>query len=63
MKYRHAFHAGNFADVHKHVTLLALLRALTRKEKGFSLLDTHAGRGRYDLAAAERARATSRGAA
>jgi 23S rRNA (adenine2030-N6)-methyltransferase len=53
MKYRHAFHAGNFADVHKHVTLLALLRALTRKEKGFLLLDTHAGRGRYDLAAAD----------
>ena len=53
MKYRHAFHAGNFADVHKHVTLLALLRALARKEKGFLVLDTHAGRGRYDLAAAD----------
>ncbi|HVW71436.1 MAG TPA: 23S rRNA (adenine(2030)-N(6))-methyltransferase RlmJ [Steroidobacteraceae bacterium] len=49
MKYRHSFHAGNFADVHKHVTLLALLRALQRKEKGFLYLETHAGRGAYDL--------------
>jgi 23S rRNA (adenine2030-N6)-methyltransferase len=48
MKYRHRFHAGNFADVHKHVTLLALLVALKRKEKGFLYLDTHAGRGGYD---------------
>lgn len=53
MKYRHAYHAGNFADVHKHVTLLALVRALSRKDKGFLLLDTHAGRGLYDLRAAE----------
>lgn len=53
MKYRHAFHAGNFADVHKHVTLLSLLRLLTRKDKGLLLLDTHAGRGLYDLAGAE----------
>jgi len=52
VKYRHAFHAGNFADVHKHVTLLALLRALQRKDKGFLYLETHAGGGRYDLAAA-----------
>lgn len=49
MKYRHAYHAGNFADVHKHVTLLALLAALKRKDKGFLYLDTHAGRGVYDL--------------
>jgi 23S rRNA (adenine2030-N6)-methyltransferase len=48
MKYRHGFHAGNFADVHKHVTLLSLLRALKRKDKGFLYLDTHAGRGGYD---------------
>lgn len=53
MKYRHAFHAGNFADVLKHVTLLALIRLLTRKDKGLLLLDTHAGRGLYDLAGAE----------
>jgi len=50
MKYRHSFHAGNFADVHKHVTLLALLTALRRKEKGFAYFETHAGRGAYDLA-------------
>ncbi len=49
MKYRHSFHAGNFADVHKHVTLLALLAALKRKEKGFAYMETHAGRGQYDL--------------
>ena len=50
MKYRHSFHAGNFADVHKHVALCALLRTLQRKDKGFFYLDTHAGAGRYDLA-------------
>lgn len=49
MKYRHSYHAGNFADVHKHVTLLALLAALQRKDKGFLYLETHAGRGAYDL--------------
>ena len=49
MKYRHSFHAGNFADVHKHVTLLALLTSLKRKDKGFAYLETHAGRGMYDL--------------
>jgi 23S rRNA (adenine2030-N6)-methyltransferase len=49
VKYRHSHHAGNFADVHKHVTLLALLAALKRKDKGFFYLDTHAGRGAYDL--------------
>jgi 23S rRNA (adenine2030-N6)-methyltransferase len=49
MKYRHSFHAGNFADVHKHVTLLALLEALGRKDKGFQYLETHAGRGAYDI--------------
>jgi len=52
MNYRHAFHAGNFADVFKHVLLQALFRALQRKDKAFLFLDTHAGRGRYDLAAA-----------
>jgi 23S rRNA (adenine2030-N6)-methyltransferase len=49
MKYRHTFHAGNFADVHKHVALLALLAALERKDKGFLYLDTHAGRGAYTV--------------
>lgn len=47
MKYRHAHHAGNFADVHKHVALLAVLRALKRKDKGFLYLETHGGRGAY----------------
>jgi 23S rRNA (adenine2030-N6)-methyltransferase len=50
LKYRHEHHAGNFADVHKHVTLLALLAALKRKDKGFLYLETHAGRGAYSLA-------------
>ena len=49
MKYRHSYHAGNFADVHKHVTVLALIAALQRKHKGLLYLDTHAGRGSYDL--------------
>ena len=49
MNYRHAFHAGNFADVHKHVLLLEVLAALTRKDKGLLFVDTHAGRGDYDL--------------
>jgi 23S rRNA (adenine2030-N6)-methyltransferase len=47
MKYRHSFHAGNFADVHKHVTVLALVAALQRKDKGFLYLETHAGSGDY----------------
>lgn len=49
MKYRHSFHAGNFADVHKHVTLLALIAALAKKDKGLLYLETHAGRGAYDI--------------
>ena len=49
MNYRHHYHAGNFADVFKHVLLLQLIRAMQRKEKGFLYLDTHAGRGGYDL--------------
>jgi 23S rRNA (adenine2030-N6)-methyltransferase len=48
VRYRHAHHAGNFADVHKHVTLLSLLAALKRKDKGFLYLETHAGRGAYE---------------
>jgi len=53
MNYRHIFHAGNFADVVKHVTLLACLTALKRKDTPFMVLDTHAGRGSYDLHSAE----------
>ncbi|MFO1372218.1 MAG: 23S rRNA (adenine(2030)-N(6))-methyltransferase RlmJ [Candidatus Competibacteraceae bacterium] len=52
LSYRHAFHAGNFADVFKHVLLVQLLHALRRKEKPFCVLDTHAGAGRYDLRSA-----------
>jgi 23S rRNA (adenine2030-N6)-methyltransferase len=53
MKYRHSYHAGNFADVHKHVTLLALLAALQRKDKGFLYLETHSGRGAYEQSSGE----------
>lgn len=52
MNYRHHFHAGNFADVMKHALLVQLAHGLQKKEKGFLYLDTHAGRGAYDLAAA-----------
>jgi 23S rRNA (adenine2030-N6)-methyltransferase len=49
MNYRHQYHAGNYADVFKHILLRLLLTGLQRKEKGFLYLDTHAGRGGYDL--------------
>jgi 23S rRNA (adenine2030-N6)-methyltransferase len=47
--YRHAFHAGNHADVLKHTTLIAMLRHLTQKETALTVLDTHAGAGLYRL--------------
>ncbi len=57
MNYRHAFHAGNHADCLKHaLLLLLLLDALRRKPAPFAVLDTHAGRGAYDLSAEEAAR-------
>jgi 23S rRNA (adenine2030-N6)-methyltransferase len=56
VNYRHAFHAGNFADVHKHVVLLALLERLKQKPKPLLYLDTHAGRGSYDLRAEDATR-------
>lgn len=56
MNYRHGFHAGNHADVLKHLVLIALLEALKRKEAAFFVLDTHAGRGRYDLAGGQAAK-------
>lgn len=49
MNYRHAFHAGNFADVVKHVTLALCLERLNAKDKPYRYIDTHAGIGRYDL--------------
>ena len=52
MNYRHAFHAGNFADLVKHAGLLALLPRLQAKGP-VSVIDTHAGRGLYDLAGPE----------
>ncbi len=56
MNYRHSFHAGNFADVHKHLTLLAVLDYLLLKPKPIFHLDTHAGRGEYDLSGDESTR-------
>ena len=53
MNYRHAFHAGNFADVLKHAVLARILVYLTRKESPFRFIDTHAGAGRFDLASQE----------
>jgi len=52
MNYRHHFHAGNFADVMKHVLLLELLERLGQKDKAYRYIDTHAGAGIYDLASA-----------
>ena len=49
LSYRHGFHAGNHADVLKHVTLIALLRLLMRKDKAIVVVDTHAGAGIYSL--------------
>ena len=51
MNYRHAYHAGNFADVMKHVLLTRILVHLARKEAPFRVVDTHAGTGLYDLEA------------
>ncbi|MGE0281259.1 MAG: 23S rRNA (adenine(2030)-N(6))-methyltransferase RlmJ [Rhizobiaceae bacterium] len=56
MNYRHAFHAGNFADVLKHVVLSRLVEYLKRKDKAFRVIDTHAGSGLYDLGADEASR-------
>lgn len=56
MNYRHAFHAGNFADVFKHALLARLLVYLTRKDAPFRVIDTHAGEGAYDLAGEEAGR-------
>lgn len=53
MNYRHAFHAGNFADVVKHAALVALLEALKQKDAPCSYFESHAGAGRYDLTGEE----------
>ena len=49
MNYRHAFHAGNFADVTKHLALVSVLLHLRKKEAPFAVIDSHAGCGVYDL--------------
>ena len=49
LAYRHAFHAGNHADVLKHVVLMLVLRHMNAKPKGYRFVDTHAGAGGYSL--------------
>jgi 23S rRNA (adenine2030-N6)-methyltransferase len=56
MNYRHAFHAGNFADVVKHLALVSIAAHLGRKPSAFAVIDTHAGRGLYDLKGEEAGR-------
>ena len=53
MNYHHAFHAGNFADVMKHIILTRLIEYLKLKPAAFRVIDTHAGIGRYDLTSDE----------
>ena len=53
MNYRHAFHAGGFADVIKHIVLVRMLTYLQEKPAAFRVIDTHAGAGRYDLSGEE----------
>ena len=53
MNYRHAFHAGNFADVVKHIVLVRILLHLQEKDAAFRVIDTHAGAGVYDLSGEE----------
>jgi 23S rRNA (adenine2030-N6)-methyltransferase len=56
LSYQHLYHAGNLADVHKHAVLAWMLDYLIRKDKPLSYIETHAGRGLYDLAAPEAAK-------
>src|SRR6202051_666611 len=53
MNYRHAFHAGGFADVIKHIVLVRILSYLQEKPAAFRVIDTHAGGGLYDLTSDE----------
>ena len=53
MNYRHAFHAGGFADVIKHIVLVRMLLYLQEKPAAFRVIDSHAGAGRYDLTSDE----------
>lgn len=56
LSYQHAYHAGGPADLHKHIALAELLALLTRKARGITFMETHAGRGLYDLASVETAK-------
>ena len=56
MNYRHAYHAGNFADVVKHIVLSRIIEYLKRKDAPFRVIDTHAGIGLYDLSSEQAAR-------
>lgn len=56
MNYRHAFHAGNFADVVKHLALISILHHLGKKDAGFAVIDSHAGCGAYNLSGPEASR-------
>ncbi len=56
MNYRHAFHAGSFADVFKHAVLCRILHYLRGKPAAFRVIDTHAGAGLYDLTGSEASR-------
>ncbi len=56
LSYQHSYHAGNLADVHKHAALAWMLDYLTRKPKPLSYVETHAGRGVYDLSSSEAAK-------
>lgn len=49
LSYRHSYHAGNYADVIKHIVLIEILEHLTKKENAFDYIDTHAGAGLYNL--------------
>lgn len=53
LSYQHEYHAGNFADVHKHLCLRVLFESLLKKDKPFCFIDCHAGSGRYDLQSPE----------
>lgn len=63
LSYQHAYHAGNFADVHKHALLMALLRVMCAQNGRLHYFDSHAGDGRYDLsgAAAQKTREAQTG--
>ncbi|MDG6896094.1 23S rRNA (adenine(2030)-N(6))-methyltransferase RlmJ [Volucribacter amazonae] len=53
LSYRHSFHAGNHADVLKHLVLMLIIESLQQKDKGFYYLDTHAGTGHYQLTSSQ----------